>query len=330
MDIRNNIPGRVMRVLFTGLLICVAATATAVHAESHDDRIKKCKAIPVPVPAFSCKGDGSIVPKTIDAQGHCSKPEDLYSRCVYQSTLGQLAKGNKDGVEILYSCRKKPDGKKTYKNDKSDNYYDIAVIQHDPKTGNTCFYQHLGDTSGKTIPAPEKDTGGKFWNEKPDFCTSCHSNGPFVRSPHYAEVKDSSNTLILPDVYRRKPGKHSYKVLHDHFKVYDVDRKGNDCTLCHSIGAYESLGITPKKRIGMVNYLAAGSVMSLRETRTSGCYSPLKSGKCPSPTKSGYHDFMVGMMGIDSAGAKAAVKELEECVKKKPMPGDCTLTKLSP
>ncbi|GHA17846.1 hypothetical protein GCM10008090_29440 [Arenicella chitinivorans] len=300
------------------------------HSETHDQRIKKCEAIPVAVPAFSCKGDGSIVPKTIDAQGHCSKPEDLYSRCVYQSTLGQLAKGNTDGVEILYSCRKKPDGKNTYKNDKTDSYYDIAVIQHDPKTGNTCFYQHLGDTSGKSIPAPNKDTGGKFWNEKPDFCTSCHSNGPFVRSPHYADVKDGANKVILPDVYRRKPGKHSYKVLHDHFKVYDVDRKGNDCTLCHSIGAYESLGITPKKRIGMVNYLAAGSLMSLRESRTSGCYSPLKSGKCPSPTKSGYHDFMVGMMGIDAAGAKAAVKELEECVNKKPMPRDCTLTKLSP
>ena len=206
------------------LLIVFAALGNA-NAETHTDRVKMCEKAMGPIPAFTCN-QGSVVPKTIDKNGKCDKPEDLYARCVFKSTLGKLKSKNKD-VEIIFSCRKKPASGQTYQNDKSNTFYDIAIIQHHKKTGETCFFQRLGDVDGDKKMEPAKDknaapdrlgeANGVFWNTKPVFCTQCHSNGPFIRSPHYANVKDASNNVIIPSMSVIKEDK--YKVLHEHYEV---------------------------------------------------------------------------------------------------------------
>ena len=309
-----------LTVLVTDNASAEAWPAATVFAQCNGPRPHK---IPVPVPSFSCK-DGVLVPKKVK-NGKCKRPEALYNRCIYQSRLGRLAKDNPEGVDIIFSCRK--DRKSLHKGDTGDKFFDIAVIQHDRKTGNTCFYQYLSDKddAGPNIPAPGTPEGNRFWTVSADFCTECHTNGPFVRSPHYWEFDVSGKVLptgkkgkrVLPNEGKIDDTK--YRVLHEHFKVANVSKSGNDCNMCHNIGAYN------KKKdakiddtgweIGHMNELAAGEKDCLRP----GCPGP-------SPTKSGFHDFMANRGGIGGrSNAKAALQELVNCLTT-PRPAGCTVT----
>ncbi|OED38156.1 hypothetical protein AB833_20985 [Chromatiales bacterium (ex Bugula neritina AB1)] len=239
--------------------------------------------IPVSVPAFSCS-DGLVVPKVVDRMGHCEKPEDLYTTCRKYSTLGKLAENNKKDVQIRFSCRR------AKLDDATSPFHDIAVIQHNEKTGATCFYQYLGSHSGENLPAPNSAAGKNFWNQPVDYCSSCHTNGPFIRSPDYWQVVDAHSDHILPSVYSIK----KYTLANTTpYQVYDVYKKGNACVSCHNVGAYKT-SEGSQLQIGRVNKLAAGQVHSL-----SGGNSP---------TVSGYDDFMADYAG----GRENAVKALED------------------
>ena len=309
-------------------------------AETHESRVKMCEKAMGPIPAFTCN-QGTVVPKKVK-NGKCDKPEDLYARCVFKSTLGKLKSTKKD-VEIVFSCRKEPVSGKTYEKDKSNTFYDIAIIQHNKKTGDTCFFQRLGDVDGDAKMQPSKDKNGPadssgeingvFWNEKPNFCTMCHSNGPFIRSPHYAEVKDSAGNRIIPSMSEIKDDK--YKILHEHYEVYNISKvdlpstknvseDDNACLDCHNIGAFTWVK-NGQLYMGEVNNLAASISRSLREDLTT-----TPPTLHPSPTTSGYHDYMVVdnyPVGTQKAG-KAAIKDLEKCFAK-PTPKECKVTKLS-
>lgn len=258
------------------------------------------KEIGATVPAFNCVDDaiGVVAPKKV-VNGKCEKPEDLNTRCVHMSRVGRLKSGNPD-VDIIFSCRKDPSS--LHKDDKGDLFWDIAVIQSNRKNGKTCFYQYLdegGKDAKKGAPKSNSKEGKEFWNLRVDFCTGCHTHGPFVRSPHYyKEVKDSSGTRYVPekDIFTEP---RPFKVIHDHFPVYNVDATDNACTTCHNVGAFFALG---QLHLGEVNNLAAGAVKSLRKADH------------PSPTPSGYNRFMT-LKGYvhDNARAIAAVKALEEC-----------------
>ena len=288
------------------------------------------------VPAFSCTDDsiGMIAPKLMHGDT-CEKPEDLNARCVHMSRIGRLNSGNPD-VDIVFSCRKDPD-KNLHKGDKGVNFWDIAVIQYNKKNGKTCFYQYLNfDTNKDAKPgAPKSNSpdGKDFWNLRVDFCTGCHTNGPFVRSPHYYKEIENKGVKYIPEkqVYSDPV---PYKVIHDHFPVYNVDIEGNDCTTCHNIGAFFALG---EFHIGQVNKLAAGTIKSLVHNDT------------PSPTTgsyNGYNHFMTNEAkalssdaGTDVSweDAKKAIKELEAClvgqtratIDKAKLPKGCELTPIS-
>jgi hypothetical protein len=281
--------------------------------------IDKCnQEIPVPVPSFSCKGPDTTTYISVEVKkkvknGKCKKPENLYNRCVHKSQLGRLARNNTKNVDIIFSCRK--DKSSNHQGDNGDKFFDIAVIQHHRTTGKTCFYQYLGssDDHGVNLPAPATAAGKTFWGaERVNYCTSCHTNGPFVRSPHYWQVKDSSGNRILPSTGQIT----KYKVLHDHYKVFDVSKTNNTCVGCHDIGAYRETSSGPLK-IGRMNKVAAGKKQSLST-----------GGGGPSPTTSGYDDFMAGRGG-GRTSAKAALQELENCLAT-PTPAGCTVTQVSP
>lgn len=284
----------------------MVASASAVHW------IDKCnQEIPVPVPSFSCIADGAEVPKTI-TNGECKHPEALYNRCVHKSRLGRLAKGNTQNVDIIFSCRKARTG--DHAGDTGKDFYDIAVIQHHRTTGKTCFYQYIGsgDDRGDNIPAPATATGKTFWGaHTTNYCTRCHTNGPFVRTPHYWNVKDSTGNRILPSIRQIT----KYEVVHNHFEVFDVSKSSNACLSCHShnVGAYKEGG---SLLIGQVNELAAGKIKSLST-----------GGGGDSPTTSKFHDFMARRAG-GSANAKAALQELEDCLAT-PTPTGCTVTQVT-
>jgi len=115
------------------------------------------------IPTFNCM-TGTIIPITKNGQPvtsrtqgeDCENPVQLAigsSQCVPYSRFLRIPTGNPN-VETTVICRK-------YEEDDhgpSDNKFtDIAAIQHNKATGNTCFfqsklYQHL---EGTAVPSPQ-------------------------------------------------------------------------------------------------------------------------------------------------------------------------------
>ncbi|CAH1211307.1 hypothetical protein NTGBS_890007 [Candidatus Nitrotoga sp. BS] len=329
------------RPIFLALALCIQFSALSENsfAELRKDApedirkrellFEKCnKEIGAAVPAFTCKGDGVLVPKTVDSNGKCTNPEDLHARCIFQSRLGRLPVDNKD-VDIIFSCRKSHSPLVTHKTNTDNKFYDFAVIQHNRKTGKTCFYQYFGPTSkdfgpsgadGEKVPGSSAK-GAKFWNYDVDFCTSCHSNGPFIRSPHYWNFDKTGKVLQYDDpddrILPSEGDIDKYEILHKHYEVFDVSKSGNACNGCHNIGAYKT--DDGKLHLGQVNKLAAGEVKSLKSW--------------DSPTSDGYHDFMSSQLSgstptVRRNKAKAAVQELVACVAS-PTSTGCTVTQIT-
>ena len=314
------------RTAFIPLIILVAALIASTQQASAfaSDDAKRCRAfIDVPVPKFKCS-DGVEVPKIIDSQGHCDKPEDLNARCVFHSRLGRLTSPNSN-VDIVFSCRKKvligPDEDPTHQNDTSANYQDIAIIQHDRETGATCFYQAYGDLDGDNLPAPGSPEAvtTAFWNYDYQKCSWCHTNGPFIRTPHYNSVlmKDASgrDVPVLPDINKIN----HYAIVNKSItnQIVDVAKEGNLCNRCHNIGGYRR----PNQQavtIGKINELASGTIKAIDEQS--------------SPTTTGYDDFMrkhVMFPGEEPEATRrrmvAAINDLKTCLLPPRAPG-CTIT----
>lgn len=317
-------------ILFLYILITLLVTGNAsAEVKNPPESIDKCNAeIGAPVPEFFCN-QGVEVPKTVDANGKCPNPEILRNRCVFKSKLGRLKASNKD-VDIIFSCRKDHRSDELHQNSSDNNYWDIAVIQHNRKTGKTCFYQYLGPNrdGDKIIEASNTVKGKEFWApESVNYCTSCHSNGPFVRSPHYWEFDLKGNRLptgqkgkrVLPN--EGTIDDNLYQVVHKHYKVANVSKSGNDCNMCHNIGGYNrdenATTTSPGWEIGEINELAAGKIKSVGI-----------NGGVDAPTTSRYHAFMAKRGGIGGRKeAKAALKELKNCLAN-PNDTGCTVTLL--
>ena len=272
--------------------------------------IERCDSeIGATVPAFSCDDDniGTEVPKVMLTDKTCEKPEMLNNRCVHKSRVGRIvtADTKKNDVDIIFSCRKNMQGG-LHETDTSNKYWDIAVIQYSRKNGKTCFYQHLdvtADADDKAeAPASNSPAGIKFWDFRVNFCTTCHTNGPFVRSPHYwNDVKDSNGKRYLPE--EAEINNDNYTVIHPNPPVANVDIEGgNGCTTCHNIGVYFQKN---KWRLGLINAIAAGMERSLA-IDPDDIYEAF-----PSPTKTGNHDFMAG----ETSNPLGALLALEECLK---------------
>jgi len=157
--------------------------------DSLEEYSAKClDAIGLDVPAFSCD-DGTVIPQTNIStdpypSASCDAPNVLSGRCDPGSTFQVLAQT--DEAIVVALCRKKgaEDG----------IYRDIAVIQYNQVNGATCFYQALDDALEAAVTAPS-DTSGTFpWFSPPDTaivnCVECHDNGPFIRSPYLAQLRN--------------------------------------------------------------------------------------------------------------------------------------------
>ncbi len=187
-----------MRMKAVVLVAAFVAMLFAVSRGDAQDPFAGCAAIPVAVPAFSC-ADGLPVPKEV-VRSKCRHPEDLYNRCVVDSRLGVLSRGDVNGVDIVFSCRKNladmtTDGFTGQSDPNTLKFYDIAAIQYERKTGKTCFYQWLGSSRDNSanmplnsvMPAPSSPEGKAFWGKFGGYgiCSGCHTNNAFIRTPHY-------------------------------------------------------------------------------------------------------------------------------------------------
>jgi len=241
-----------------GLVPQVVECDDDLPTESLVDYARKCKdAIGVDVPDFDCDKSGTSVPENhltgLFPFAFCDAPNVLNAQCDPGSQFHLLAQTA--AVTIVGHCRKQ--------NHAGGKYGDIAVIQYNKTNGSTCFYQALKDSSPSPLGAdldhhvtpPSDGNGpGKFpWLNPSDTaairCVRCHDNGPFIRSPYLAQLRD--------DPTNRVPGTHDGSGAWDHrfdwnktipyafvgndfqsWKAYSisVSGTGSGCIVCHRLG----------------------------------------------------------------------------------------------
>lgn len=239
----------------TGILAGVFALyiSAAVVAETLEDYAKECDRLTEStVPAFDCDVGSTEIPTThltkhpiVDT---CDRPQQLREKCDPGSKFLVLSKENPDpDVQVVANCRKG--------GLKEGRYDDIAVIQHNAKTGYTCFYQAIGSNLSGKVEAPIKGTqpwygdGGSEWQTPArtveDGCGACHDNGAILRSPYLAQLR---NTKALKEP-NALPGagddtfngpNDPYCFVGEDFAswhVYKVKVESNTCTSgCHRMG----------------------------------------------------------------------------------------------
>jgi hypothetical protein len=195
-------------ILLALLLGCMAAAATkAGPPASRLAYAQQCAAEMGTIPEFNCM-EGEIIPITVNGSAvsaavpTCDKPVQLggvgSSGCVPFTRFLRLNTG-KPHVETVAVCRK------YVEDDNGPNdttFSDIAMIQHNRATGNTCYYQSpiLAGLDGTTVPSPQSNsaTASQYWLEPATngpgniHCTSCHDADPFIWSQYIDQVADTT------------------------------------------------------------------------------------------------------------------------------------------
>jgi hypothetical protein len=197
------------------------------------------------------------------ATERCDRPNVLNGKCDRGSRFQVLT--NEGDILAVAHCRSKNDG--------PGRFNDVAVIQYNKRTGDTCFFQSvLNAHTPHKIPSPLKGQGG-VWEHPSSttYCVGCHDNGPFIRSPYLAQLID------LPDAVNAKavlPGSHDsswnsslpYRFVGAAFqglKTYAVStsqshfagQSSNTCTSCHR------MAISSKGPVGAPSFSGNGSTL---------------------------------------------------------------------
>jgi len=172
----------------------------------------------------------------------CDYPNVLNHECDPGSRFKVLKED--ENVIIVAHCRKKIDAD-------DGKFGDIAVIQYNKKNGATCFYQQL-ESPDKTrrldpkVQAPSTDDPAWFSPAQTEDvkCGECHDNGPLIRSPYLAHLKDDPNVPpqgILPGSHDNgfNDETHPYAFVGADFagwKAWQVTAEGTVCNDCHRMG----------------------------------------------------------------------------------------------
>jgi hypothetical protein len=221
-----------------------------------------------PIPEFSCL-DGEVikifkdgVEQNADSE-KCDNPSYLTSfggECRVHSRIGRLSMANPN-VDAVFICRHF----KPARSANDPNFQDIAMIQHDRVSGNTCWFQALAaeqpgqaDLNGIRVAPPAEGTIPAGW-QLPDrlgeverlygkqipknsrsfwlrpsrtaeiSCIRCHDSDPYVLTPHVAEVQGTTGDFRGQKVVPCDPGSK------DSAKALQCDRPG-------FTGRYRNLG----------------------------------------------------------------------------------------
>ena len=303
------------------------------------DYAKKCDvAIGATVPKFNCDKGTEVPEGNNNGQPYgwsriCDRPNVLNHECDPGSHFKVLL--DDENASIVAHCRKMRD-----KTDEDGKYGDIAVIQYSKKNGATCFYQALAE-DGPRLPAemPAPSTGSAPWFSPTKtagiHCGECHDNGPFVRSPYLAQLKDIAGAA---DVL---PGSHDgsfnstqpYAFVGDDFKTwkaYSIEISGNTCNDCHRMGVSNMAFKDVDPSHPSLGGGGTGRVLGIIATARSQSHKNPHSASSPiwmTP----------GQVTFDQGNANDA-KAIRECALKfvangfdatKPLPAKCTVKKFA-
>jgi hypothetical protein len=239
--------------------ICLAAPAVARSADTDtvQEYAAKCDmAIGVTVRDFVCD-NGTDVPMTTpsntrcpvedgrDKPCTCDRPNVLNSECDPGSRF-QVLDDNGDAFAVAH-CRKR--------GHKAGVFDDIAVIQHNRKTGATCFYQALrafqptNDPLDGNVLAPGKQASpadDQFWMQPAKIagsgfpCGRCHDNGAIIRSPYLTQLGLNNAPNILPgsqdDTFNSDDPYYFVGTDFAPWIAYKVEIPNHKCNECHRLG----------------------------------------------------------------------------------------------
>ena len=207
---------------------------------------QQCAAEMGTIPTFNCMS-GTIIPITKNGQPKtsaqsgedCDNPVQLGlagdSQCVPYSRFLRIPTGVST-VETVVICRKY----EINDNGANDNKFtDIAMVQHNRATGNTCYFQSKleHNLDGSSVPSPQENSAkaSDYWLEPssggPDGirCTTCHDADPFIWSKYIIQVANPNNWNAL-GLWNS-----NYQGLFG-MTVKTFKPTGNSCTNCHRIG----------------------------------------------------------------------------------------------
>ena len=294
---------------------------------------QKCSAsIGVDVPAFNCD-DGTLVPETNLTGTYpgqfCDAPNVLNAVCDPGSRFQVLTQTNE--AAIVAHCRKQ---------NNADGFYgDIAVIQYNRINGATCFYQALGILPANvTAPSEGNDPAqGRFpWLDPADTadinCVGCHDDGPFIRSPYLAQLRDETTNRLPGTNDGTGPWDQRltwnktlpYKFVGNDFqtwKVYSVsvEGTGSGCIQCHRLGVNSSHGT--------FSMGGTAQVLGLTATATQQAHKNPHSLAAPIWMKPGQIEYDSGAENQAFAAAVCAtslVKRANDDSSALPIPDGCS------
>jgi hypothetical protein len=238
------------------------------YADSQGDRFA-----PPDWNTVDCTEVGTPIPSTVDGVpqdkwvDECDNPQTIYSHCEPDARTGangpRVAHArNEEGTHWVLLCRKSH-------RETVGRYNDMAMIGHNPFTGQTCFFQnqlpngetHRPSNDGMQIPHPadnvKSEASPQMWSDLwggieggigPDGgiqCQGCHSTDPFIHTPWIDGAVDEDGNTVVP-----KMGEHPDFVegYNGPYKLVDAEDQGweeprhlvseeaSACTSCHRIG----------------------------------------------------------------------------------------------
>ena len=304
------------------------------------------------LPAFNCL-DGEIIKIEVDGEvpshGYpefagdssgnldCDKPAHLAmgneGRCMPWARLGRLPSIRADGtthpdVDTVFICRRYNgrDGSyrwrdgQTYDARVFPGFEDVAVIQHNRVTGETCWFQMLDSTAkdARRVPPPDEEqlpsdapstalSARTFWLSPQRTaainCLSCHDSDPWIHTPYVAQVKDRNGRPILPShpfgPYKNMGRKYFTDWLTANRQSFSVaPREANSCVSCHRIGSKNTCGNFAAQSIGARE--AAGMSAWARENFGLSTWMPPQIPGAPTS----HAEWFADMGGYRSAAEK--------------------------
>ncbi len=224
-----------------------------------------------PIPAYSCLDESifKVLPTTQTENGVTTSPDHDVPTCdspIYLPTgkgfckpwarIGRLKTGPDSEAALV--CRRYWSPQYPAIEGPNDPVFnDVAIIQHNRKTGETCWFQALGVRYGARVPPPSEaavpedvkarepkaQDAGDFWLKPQEVaginCLTCHDADPWMHSPYARQPKDEGGEVWLPSSPRSK-----YIMLGGKFgfsnwpQTYSVTPTENgDCVSCHRIGS---------------------------------------------------------------------------------------------
>jgi len=239
-----------------------------------------------------CTEIGTPIPSTIDGEPQstrtetCDNPQYIYNHCEPDARTGvngpRVAHArNEQGTHWVLLCRKS--------HAEIGRYEDMAMIGHNPFTGQTCFFQNQlppGETprpsnNARRIPHPadnvQSEASPEMWSDLwggieggigPEGgiqCQGCHSTDPFIHTPWIDGAKDERGNPVVPKMGFNPDFVEGYNGPYKLLDAQDqgwrepkmlVSEEASACTSCH--------------RVGLDQWTASGSINS-RTNEDGGC-----------------------------------------------------------